>query len=107
MYFYYPYAYTRLQGCPAANQTCLPCPPRVCTTAHRVEAVGLQQFEEACTSRAPAWRRPVPQGTYLLAWAVLWYALPHTMSQRSRAPSGVSMPTKTTQQSDTLTNPYG
>src|SRR5215467_3784231 len=29
------------------------------------------------------------------------------MSQRSRAPSGVSMPTKPTQQSDDLTNPYG
>src|SRR5215831_3798054 len=29
------------------------------------------------------------------------------MSQRSRAPSGVSMPTKTTKQSEDLNNPYG
>ena len=42
-----------------------------------------------------------------MAEAVFWYTLPHTRSQRSRVPSGVSRPTKTTHPSEDLPNPYG
>jgi hypothetical protein len=48
-YLYYKYAYTRLKGCPAANQTFVPRPQRSCTTAHREEEIGLHTFMGACT----------------------------------------------------------
>ncbi len=104
---YYKYVYARLKGYPAANQTFVPRPPRSCTTAHCEEEVDLHPCEGACTSCASARCGRVPPGTYLMAWTVLWYALPHNMFHLSRAPSGVSMSMTTTQPSDNLTNPYG
>jgi hypothetical protein len=67
MYLYYQYVYTPLQGCPVANETWVPRPPRTCPTAHRDEDVGLHSGEGACTSYASARCGRVPPGIDPLA----------------------------------------
>src|SRR5215831_2180919 len=42
-----------------------------------------------------------------MAWPVFCYTLSHNIFHVAHAPSGVSMPTKPTQPSEDLTNPYG